>query len=448
MTNRDYLNNAEYAVSIAAKAGAHLAEAYISNSNQLELEVRKGQIETLKLAEEIGLGLRVIVGGRVGFAFTTDIGSNSIREVVEQALANAVNTASEKNRSLPEPVDKYPQLDIYDSGIKAIEVEEKISMVKMMEEEALAFDSRIKLIENASYQDGEVEVAICNSLGISLNYRGTYCGVYLSLVAGEGEKSHTGFALDYKLRYKDLDSSKVGKEAARRAVRILGAKPVSTQQVCVVLDPYVATGFLQLIAPSLTGEAVQKGRSLFANKKGQKVASNKINIVDDGTLAGGLASAPFDSEGYPTSNTDLIQNGIVEGFLHNTYTASKEGVPSTGNGIRYSFKGTPEVGITNFYIKKGNTPPQELIKDIKQGFYVTEVLGMHTANPISGDFSVGAAGLWIENGIFTNPVKGVALAGNIIDLLQNIEGVGNDLVFYGVKGSPTLRISRLSISGN
>lgn len=448
MKNQDFLNNAEHAVVMAKKMGAHLAEAYLSNKKELSIDVRGGKVETLKLAEERGLGLRVLVGGKVGFAFTSNLGPESIEQAARQALANAANTAPDENRNLPGPFPRYPNLDIFDPHITSTPVEEKINLAKAMEEEARSYSPKVKIIESSSYQDGEIEVAIYNSLGISASYRGTYCGVYISLVAEEGEDGQTGFALDFNLRYGKLDPRAVGRKAAERAVRMLGAKPVRTQQVPVILDPYVVTGFLGLLGPSLTGEAVQKGRSLFAGKVGKRVASDKVNIVDDGTLPSGLASSPFDDEGYPTSRTILVKEGILQGFLHNTYTASKEGVSSTGNGTRSSYRSIPEVGITNFFIEPGNVNPEELIKDVKNGFYVTEVMGLHTANPISGDFSLGAAGLWVENGTFTRPVRGVALAGNLVELLKNIEEVGNDLQFFGSKGAPTIKISKMSVSGH
>ena len=267
------------------------------------------------------------------------------------------------------------------------------------------------------------------------------------MVAAEGEDQQTGFGLQYRLKYKDLDPKQVGEEAAEKAVRMLGAKEINTQRATVVLDPYVATNFLGLIAPALSAEAVQKGRSLFAGKVGKSVGSSLLTIIDDGAMEGGVISAPMDGEGVPAGKTVLVDEGELRGYLHNTYTAAKDGVQSTGNGTRGSFKGTPEVGTTNFYIAPGNTPRDQLLSQVDKGLYITEVMGMHTANPISGDFSVGASGLWIENGQFTKPVRGVAIAGNIMDLLNAIDCIGSDMTFFVGKGSPTLRIARMTISG-
>ncbi len=440
-------NCAENAVQKALGLGASMAEAYASNSRELVIEVRNGEVETMKLAGDRGMGIRVFTGARAGFAYTTDLRDSAVEEAVRQALANATCAEPDPHRLLPQPAPFYPEMNLYDPRIKAATVEEKIVMAQEMENEARAYDQRVSIIESSTYQDGEVEVTLVNSHGLSVEYTGGYCGMYIALVAGKGEESQTGFALSYSLRLEDLDPIRLGRLAASRAVRMLGAKPGVTQQATVVLEPYVAAGFLGMLAHALSAEAVQKGRSLFAGKVDEKVASPQINVVDDGTLANGISSAPFDGEGVPTSRTVLIKEGILQGYLHNTYTAAKDGVQSTGNGVRGTFKATPEVGITNFFIEPGGKTPEEIIKEIDNGFYVTEVMGLHTANPISGDFSFGAAGLWIENGRLTRPVRGMAIAGNIVELLSNVDAVGSDLEFFGSKGAPTIRISRLSISG-
>ncbi|GAB6182094.1 TldD/PmbA family protein [Desulfotomaculum defluvii] len=443
-----YITIAQNAVQRATAEGAAMAEAFLLSGKELSIETRNGEVETMKLAEDRGLGIRVITDGRVGFAYTTDFSTSGLDQIVQQALANGANTEPDNYHTLPRISEPYPALDIYDPAIRDASVEAKIKMAVEMENAAKQQDSRVKIIESSSYQDGEMEVSIVNSLGLQAHYQGAYCGIYLSLVAGEGEDSQTGFAMKYGLKYADLDPIFIGKTAAERAVRMLGAKPVKSQRAAVVLDPYIATNFLGLLAPALSGEAVQKGRSLFGGKIGQEVASKLITVVDDGRLKGGIASAPFDGEGVPTSETILIEQGKLKGFLHNTYTAAKEGISSTGNGVRGTFKGTPEVGTTNFFIQPGKVSAEQIIKEVNNGLYVTEVMGMHTANPISGDFSLGAAGIWIENGKLTQPVRGVAIAGNIMDLLGSVDAVGNDLEFFGGKGAPTLRVASMSLSGS
>ncbi|OPY57519.1 MAG: peptidase PmbA [Pelotomaculum sp. PtaU1.Bin035] len=442
-----FLDVAETAINKARKSGAENAEAYISSSKELSIDVRKGRVETMKLAEDRGLGLRVISGARAGFSYSTDLSRSGIEETVRRALANCGSTAEDPCHHFPSPGMTYPQLDIYDPAIREATVEGKIELAKSMEQAALDYDPRVAIIESATYQDGEALVTIVNSHGMKLTCQGGYCGVYLALAASDGNDNQNGFALDYQLKYNKLNPDEVGRRAALRAVRMLGAAPALTRKAVIILDPYVATGFLGLIGPALTSEAVQKGRSLFAGKVGSKVTSEMVTVIDDGTLPNGIASTPFDGEGIATTRTVLISNGNLRGFLYNTYTAAKENMQSTGNGVRGSFKGTPEVGITNFFIDAGPTPVEQLIKEVASGFYITEVMGIHTANPISGNFSVGVSGLWIENGQFTKPVRGMALGGNIIDLLASVESVGNDLQFFGGKGSPTLRIAEMTISG-
>ena len=435
-------------VDRAQKLGADQSEAFLIKSKDLTIDVRDGQVETLKLAEDRGLGVRVFRQNRIGFAYTSNLENSALEQIIGQALANSDKTSPDQFNYMPKPGGPYASLDLFDPAIEKVAVEDKIDLAKTIESTARTFDKRVTITERSSYFDAEYEVTLANSLGIAASYRGTYCGCYADLVAEENGDTQTGFAIKMTLNYKDLDPTKVGYEAAEKAVRKLGAKTVNTQKAVIIFDPYIATGFLDVVAPALSAEAVQKGKSLFGGRVGQKVASDKITIVDYGAMPGGIASSPFDGEGVPTSKTVLVQNGELKGFLHNTYTAAKDGVMSTGNGTRGSFKSTPEVGTTNFYIEPGLTNPDDLIKDITTGLYITDVMGMHTANPISGDFSVGAAGIWIENGRFTKPVRGVAIAGNILDLLNEVEGVGSDLTFFGGKGAPTLRISRMSISGS
>lgn len=448
ISSKDMKSLGERVIESARSKGADMAEIYLSNNRELFIEVRDGRVETMKLAGERGMGLRVLKGNRVGFAYTSDLSGEKPDQILDQAMANATSASEDRFRALPGPAPAYPDLDLYDRKIIDTSVEDKINMARVMEDAARKRDPRVKIIEGSSYTDAETEITLINSLGVNLSYRGTYCGIYIALVAVQGEDSQTGFALKYSLEYDDLDPRITGLEAAERAVRMLGAKTVPSQTVPVVLEPYVATGFLGLLAPALTAEAVQKGRSLFAGRVGQKVASDRINIIDDGSMSRGIASAAFDGEGVPTSRTRLITGGTLEGYLHNTYTAALDGVKSTGNGVRGSFKATPEVGVTNFFIEEGTAPTAEIIGGLKKAFYVTEVLGMHTANPISGDFSLGASGLMIEDGRVAYPVRGVALAGNIIEMMKKIEGVGNDLTFFGGRGSPTLLIGEMALSGH
>ncbi|MDD2432961.1 MAG: TldD/PmbA family protein [Clostridia bacterium] len=438
---------ASQVLDLAKKKGAEIAEIFLLDSQELTIEVAKQEVENLKLAEEQGLGLRVISGNRLGYAYSADLSKESLRKTVEKAVHNSRLVAEDSAWDVAKPGERYAKLDLYDPEISEKHLEEKISLAQELEKAALATDSRVRQVEKAVYQDSVYRVSIFNSLGLEGNYQGSFCGLYGVAIGQEGEDAQTGFSMDFTLQYKELNPIKVGREAGKKAVQMLGGQTMPSAKLPVVLDPYVMVGILGVLQAAFSGEAVLKGTSFLAGKEGEKVASPLVRIIDHGALNGRLGSSPFDSEGTPTGETVLIKDGKLQGFLHNLYTARKTGVTSTGNAVRASYKSTPEVGTTNFYLEQGSVSRQELLGEIKQGLYVTEVMGLHTANSISGDFSLGAAGLLIENGELTSPIKGVALAGNLQDLLMGIDAVADDLTFYVGQGAPTVRIQGLTISG-
>ncbi|HHW14371.1 MAG TPA: TldD/PmbA family protein [Firmicutes bacterium] len=434
------------ALGAAQAAGAEEAEAYLSHSRSVVVEVADEKVETLHQSTESGLGLRVFRQGRMGFAFTTDLSPEGVKEAARAAVANAGATGSDPFNRLPESASFAP-LDLVDPAVGELSTAAKIDVALAIERAARAFDRRVTRVEKASYSDGEYAVAILNTRGVRASYAGTSVSGSISVVAEEGGNAETGWSYAFAHRFGALDPEALGREAAEKAVQLLGAKTVGTKRVTLVFDPLVAAEFLELLGPALSADAVQKGKSLFAGKVGRQIASPLVQIIDDGRLAAGAGAAPVDDEGVPTRRTVLIQDGVLQGFLHNTYTAAKDGVDSTGNGVRASFRGTPEVRPSNLFLAAGRTSRAELLAEVEEGFYVTSVMGMHTVNPISGDFSVGAAGLWLEHGRFTRPVRGVAIAGNLLELLAGVEAVGDDLRMVGSAGSPTLRIAPVTVSG-
>ncbi len=447
MTETKYLSLAQQVLEKSKDKGISLAEVFLVDSEELTIQVARQKVENLKLAQESGLGLRVIVDNRLGYAFTSDLSEEALNKVVEMALHNSRESVSDANWELPAPPPAYHEMALYDERIFETPLEEKILFAQEIEEAAHSFDPRVKITERTAYQDSRYQICIFNSLGLQAAYCGSYCGGYAVVVGQENDDNQTGFAMQYALRYEELDPVKIGREAGQKAIRMLGAKTIPSARMPVVMDPYIVTNFLGVLQNVFSGEAVLKGKSFLKGKEGQQVANPLVTIIDDGTMPGRLGSSPFDGEGVPTSATPLIEDGKLMGFLHNSYTAKKFGLTSTGNAVRGSYKGTPEVGITNLYLKPGPVSPEDIIKEIKKGLYITDVMGMHTANPISGDFSLGASGLLIENGEMTRPVRGVAMAGNLKDLLLDIDMVGNDLTFYVAKGAPTIRIKSMSISG-
>lgn len=438
---------AEKVMNISYDKGVD-AEAFLLHDKELSIEVIDGQVETLKQAEEIGLGIRIINQGKLGFAYTSDLSEEAVIAVVNDAYNISKYTTSDDNNRLPEGNNQYPVMDfLYDNTFNQTSIEEKIDMARQVEQIAKNYDSRISVIERSGYEDTEFSSLIMNTNGLYAYAKGNFGGTYIFLVAEENGDAQNGFSMMIKRKYRDLNPKMVGIEAASNAVRSLNAKTISSAKLPCIMEPYIMTRFMGLIAQMVDAEAVQKGKSLFADKKGERVASPVFNLIDDGLCENGIASFPFDGEGVSCRKNIVIKDGILQGFLYDTYTAHKAGTTSTGNAARGSFRSLPSVGTTNFILSPGKETPNELLSDIKKGFYITEVMGMHTANPISGDFSVGAAGIMIENGQLTYPVRGVTIAGNLIDFLRDIEAVANDLRFFAGKAAPTVRLKALSIGG-
>ncbi|MGE5552804.1 MAG: TldD/PmbA family protein [Betaproteobacteria bacterium] len=440
------LEHGAQALVAAQAAGAEEVEAYLARSRGLVVEVADQRIETLHQSTETGLGLRVLLQGRLGFAYTTDLSPEGLKMAAQAAVANAAVTGADPFNRLPRALPAEP-LALVDPVVRELPTEAKIETAMAIERAARGFDRRIARVERASYTDGEHTVAILNSRGVKVEYSGTSVSGSITVVAEADGSAETGWSFAFSHRYAGLEPEMIGREAAEKAIQLLGAKTVGTKRVTLVLDPLVAAEFLEALGPALSADAVQKGKSLFAGKVGDQVASPLVQLIDDGRLVEGAGAAPVDDEGVPTGRTVLIQDGVLQGYLHNSYTAAKDGTHSTGNGIRASFRGTPEVRPSNLYLDAGMTPRERLLSEVEEGFYVTAVMGMHTVNPISGDFSVGAAGLWIERGRFTRAVRGVAIAGNLLELLGGVEAVGDDLRFIGSAGSPTIRLAPVTVSG-
>ncbi len=424
------------------------AEVFIQHSQATTIEVKDSKLQTFKLADDKGVGLRVIKHNRQGFAYSTDYSPQSIAELVDTARAGAGNSQPDEYNRLPDCSNSYPEINCYDQALAAVPVEDKIEQARAVEQAAYDCDSRIKRIRQVLYKDIKYQLWVANTHGIRANHQGSQCAVQTMVIAGSNGESQVGWEMDNSHTYKGLmPAEEIGREAARQALSMLGARQISTCQSHIVLDPIVCTDFLAMISSAFSADAVQKGKSLMADKLGRAVASNILNLVDDGLCEQGMGAAPADGEGLPMQRTLLIENGRLVNFLHNTYTAHKAGTDYTGNGMRDDFKQLPGVDITNFYIEPGEISRRELITQTKTGLYITQAMGTHTIDPVSGDFSVGAGGHWIENGEFAYPVRGVVISGNMLDLFKNIDLIANDLRFVGAIGSPTLRICDIIISG-
>ena len=436
----------------ARAQGVGDVEVFAERSTSRRIKVFKQEVEQLTAAQRRGVGVRVFVDGAVGHAYTSDLSGAALDEVVRRAAANAAVSDPDKFAALPQPGGEPSDVTPYDERLAAATDEQRIDLALAVEAAALGADPRIKTVEDTMYADGEGEVFIASSAGVRGTYRAGQCYIFAYALAEQDGQVETGYSYSVGRALEDLDAGACGREAAARAVRLLGARTCPSMKAQVLLDPFVAAAFFGVLSSALTADAVQKGRSLFAGREGQKVAGELLCLDDDGTLADGLDSAPFDGEGTPTRRTPLIGGGgVLQGFLYDTYTARKAGRESTGNGLRGSYSGLPGVRPTNLVVSGPTTPVAGILAGIERGVLVTDAVGVHSgANPISGEFSVGIAGVLIEHGELTTPVHEVTLAGDIIGMLTNIKALGDDARWVpgGSILTPSVLMDGMAIGGS
>ncbi len=445
----DYQALAKKLMARAKKKGAQQAEVFIEVGREASVRVRDGEIEDLTQATSKGVGVRVFVKKRLGFAWTSDFTEGSLNAFVDRAVELAEAAAPNSLNGLPDRSDLRGHHDVgalFDPQIANLRPEWKIEAAIEMEKAGRSVDPRIKTFDSVGAGESVSEVYLASSEGFTGGYQGTYAFLYAMPVAAEGDQLQTSYWVDYKRFLDKLDSPEaVGKEAARRAVRMLGAKKVKSQKVPVIFDPMMAASFVGSIASAANGDAVFKQSSFLASKLGKKIAPESVSIVDDGLLKDGIATSPFDGEGVATRTTKLIDQGVLKAFLYDAFTARKAKAHSTGNAAR-GYRTMPHIGTNNLYMEAGSQSPESIIKGVKNGFYVTAMLG-HGANLVTGEFSRGANGLWIENGELTRPVQEVTVAGQLLTMLQDIDAIGNDLTFRGSTAAPTIRFKELTVSG-
>lgn len=442
------------------KEGIDEFEIYVSRNVQNEIEVFNGKVSILSFSNSTGIGIRVFKGGSVGYAYTSSLEEGKILDCIERAVYNSKIASKDKYNFLPRESEfRYGKVTIdidtlFKEDFLRFDINEKIKLAKELEALVKKKDKRVVGVDNLIYDDSLSEVAILNSLGFEGEYKTTVCVIYVNVISKEREDTSTGDFFGYSRSPGDLNLEEVATNAVNRSLLTLGGQKIKSQRAKVILDSLVACQFLGVIATTLAADRVQKGKSLFKDKIGEKFFSINLDIVDDGIMPGGMATKPFDSEGVPRGKTTVFEKGILKTFLYNSYTARKDNTRSTGNAVRYSYKSPPVVGISNFYITPSDDNSDTLDKLMKlsdEGFYVMDIIGLHSGiNPVSGDISVGAKGMWIEKGSPKFPVREVTIATDILSFCRNIEKVGNDLKFIisgGYIGSPSLLVSDIMVSG-
>jgi PmbA protein len=442
-------------VALAVKAGASDAEAVVREGDEFSVNVRMGEVETLKESGSRGLGLRVFLGTRSASASTSDLTADGIRQLVDGAMALAKVTEEDPFTGLPERAEfgsVADDLHLYYEDVYSLPNPERIEWARRAEAAALGADARITNSDGGSFDAATGRMVLANSRGFVGGYRSSYAGVSAAPLArdADGSMQRDGWGSSARC-FAHLESPEdIGKEAARRTLRRLGARRVETQRVPIVFAAEVARTLIGSVFEAASGDSIWRSASFLAGRLGEQIGAANLTIVDDNLMllpsgAGGFGTSPFDGEGLPSRRTVVVENGILRNYLLNSYAARKLGLQSTHNASR-GLAGTPGIGCGNLYLEPGTLTAEQMIADIPAGLYVTSLMGFGV-NVVTGDYSRGATGLWIENGQLTHAVEEVTVAGNLAEMLKNVTAIGNDLVFRGSVASPTLRIDGMTIAG-
>ncbi len=432
------------------RSGATAAEAMIHEGNEFSTVVRMNEVETLKEAGSRAMGVRVFFGQRVGSTYSTDFSPQGLEQMLEGALALARVTSEDPHAGLPAAEELgmlSADLDLYHEDVYSLPTADRIEYARRAEKAAFSADPRITNSEGAGFDASSGRTVLANSLGFVGEYQRTYCSVMAAPVAaGADGAMQRDYWWSPARSLARLDTPEhVGRIAAERTVRRLGARKVKTARVPVIFDPLTARALLEHVFEAVNGDAIYRHASFLTGKLGEKIAGGNVTVIDDGTMRGGFGSSPFDSEGVPSRRTVVIERGVLKSYLLNSYTARKLGLKTTGNASR-GITGNPGIGAGNFYLEPGTRAARDIIAGVKDGLYVTDFLGFGV-NLVTGDFSRGASGLWISGGELAYPVEEITVAGNLKDMLNSIAEIGSDLEFRGSIASPTIRIEGLTVAG-
>ncbi|OIO10831.1 MAG: hypothetical protein AUJ52_03270 [Elusimicrobia bacterium CG1_02_63_36] len=441
---------AESALDAVRRVDAGLdAEVYCYRGRDRGVELRDGAVESIQESEEAGVGLRLFKGTRMAFSFSGGLEERALDGLVRSAREQLPHLVDDEYRGLPGAVAPAPAPGLEESlNDPSLFRRPLAESVPRLEEAHRAASGRpgIKKVLQVGYGETVSEVAIASTAGVRAFETGTSAGVGLYAMGEDGGEIQVGSASLSARKAADLDWDRVVSEAVFRTTSLLHAKKLPSKRRAVLFDPWVAGEILDLVGGPMVAEAVQRGRSLFKGKLGARVASPAVSLIDDPLLPGGVTSGRFDDEGVPTRNKMMIEDGVLRDYFYDSYTARRDARASNGCAGRSGFKGLPGPTSTNFFLKPGKISRDSLIRDTKDGILVFEIMGMHTADPVSGEMSVGVSGVAIENGEIVHGIRGAMLSTNLLDLLAGVDAVADDLTFYGATAAPTFRVSGLSVA--
>ncbi|HEX6263201.1 MAG TPA: TldD/PmbA family protein [Actinomycetota bacterium] len=438
-------------VAVGAAESGEAVEAYAGQSRRTEVKARGGEVDSLARSETRGIGVRVIADGRLGYAWAADPDRDEIAGLVASAREAARHAASDEANVLPEAEAAEPLPGLFREAQASLGSERKVELALELDHASTSSHPDVRKVEEVIYADVVSRVAIASTAGVQAERTRTDCWCMVSALAERDGETQSGFSFAVARELDELDWRGAAAEAAERGARLLGATKPSTERLPVVLDPWAASSFLGVLAGALSAEEVQKGRSLFAGKVGDSVGAGILTLVDDGRLPDGPGSTPFDDEGVPTGRTPLIEAGVLRGFLHNAQTAARGGTRSTGNAGRAGYRSVPGVSPANLVVEPGDDGPEAVLAQAGRGVYVQSVTGVHSgANPVSGEFSVGATGLRIEEGSLGEPLREMTIASTLQDVLGALVAIGSDLRFFpggGAIGTPTMLVGEMTVAG-
>lgn len=427
--------------------GGGEAELYLRHARVRRFEARDGGIDSIHRSESLSLSLRVFRNGRMGFSFGFGDGEETVRRMVEAALFGADASDPDDAHRLPSGPDPGGSLPLCDPEAGRGEDRELADFACDLERRALAADPRMKRVRSAMLRETVAEERFRNTGGNHGTRRESSAVATVDAVAEEGSESRSGYGFGFARSPAGISAEAVGAEAAGKALRMLGSRPLRSGRTAAVLEAGAAADLLEVLVPSFLASHVAKGKSMLAGKRGARIAAERITIADDPLDPDGSAAAEFDGEGIASRRNLLVDRGVLAGTLADTFWGAKTGTGTTGSGRRASAKVPPAPGVSNLRLSPGESSPEELLRELGRGVLLTEFLGIHTADPVSGDFSVGAAGILFERGELAEPVRGFAVSGNVLALLADAVGVGSDFRWFGSTGTPSLAVSGVEIGG-
>ncbi|MDQ7038927.1 MAG: TldD/PmbA family protein [Aquificota bacterium] len=423
-------------------------EVFFQRLKKTKVEVSGGEVENLSVSEETGVGIRILREGRIGFSYTTTLTEESIKETVLRATEACDLQVRDPGNRFLEELKISEAVSVFDREGAEAPLEMKIDLVMGLERKAKDMDPRIMGVRKASLTESLVSVEVSNSHGVRFGFDGTFYSSTIATLGVEGTDQTMSWEFRGARRLKDLDTEDMVRSVVFKTVSQLNPRPIKTRVMPVVLFNDVSAMILDAFKDMFLGDSLVKGKTLLKDRVGERVSSEKVTVVDDGTMEGGFNTTPYDAEGVPRRRNIVIERGVFKGFLHSLYTASRSGEDPTGNSGRDSFRSQPVSDTTNLFIEKGDVPLEALLEAEEEVFLVLDLMGLHTVDPVSGEFSLGASGVIYKGGKPDHAVRGVTIAGNILDLWDRIVMVGEDLKFFGGVGSPSLLVRDITVGGS